>query len=99
MNNFLYQIIHIVLNRWDRRTPLIPLNDIESNLGRKVDLLVSEDKLANKAITEGKLLRDLDRKASITHDMASLVSLVTDGDVEVEEKKPSGGLMSWLFRS
>lgn len=88
--------VHVVINRYDRRNAALPLSVIEDNLRRKVDGFINEDKLAAKAVNDGKLLRDLDRKAVITKDMEGLVGLIMGGEA-VEEAKP-GGVMSWLFR-
>jgi len=89
--------IHLVLNRYDKRTAALPVSDIEANLGRKVDCIVSEDPKVLRAVNEGKLLRDVDRKAPAAKDLEGLLGLVTDGQVVVE-KKPSGPL-SWLFKN
>jgi Flp pilus assembly CpaE family ATPase len=74
----------------------LPISVIEDNLRRKVDGFINEDKLAAKAVNDGKLLRDLDRKAGITKDIEGLVGLIMGGEA-AEEAKP-GGVMSWLFR-
>lgn len=88
--------VHVIINRYDRRNAALPVSVIEDNLRRKVDGFINEDKLAAKAVNDGKLLRDLDRKAGITKDIEGLVGLIMGGEA-VEEAKP-GGVMSWLFR-
>jgi pilus assembly protein CpaE len=88
--------VHVVLNRYDKRNTALSMSVIEDNLRRKVDVVVSEDRLAAKAVNDGKLLRELDKKAVITRDVEAVVGLVTDGEV-AEEKKPSS-VMGWLFR-
>lgn len=89
--------IHLVLNRYDKRTAALPVADIENNLSRKVDCVIQDDPRVLRAVNEGKLLRDVDRKAPATKDLEALLGLVTDGEVVVE-KKPSGPL-GWLFKS
>lgn len=88
--------VRLVLNHWDKRNTTLSLQVIEDRLRREVDVVVSEDKLALKGVNEGKILRELDRKAQITRDIEALVGLVTDGD-PAQEKKQSGGVMDWLF--
>ncbi|HNH47938.1 MAG TPA: AAA family ATPase [Myxococcota bacterium] len=88
--------VHVILNRFDRRNTALPMSVIEDNLRRKVDIIISEDRLAAKAVNDGRLLRELDRKAQITKDVEAMVALLTDG--EVQEEKKSGSVMGWLFR-
>lgn len=88
--------VHIVLNRFDRRNTALSMSVIEDNLRRKVDVVVSEDRLAAKAVNDGKLLRELDKKAPITRDIEAVIGLITDG--EVTEEKKSSSVMGWLFR-
>jgi len=89
--------VHVVLNRYDRRHPTLGMDVIQENLRRKVDVTIVEDKLALRAVNDGKLLRDLDKRAQISRDIEGMVGLITDGEASVEQK-PSG-LMGWLFRS
>jgi len=88
--------VHVILNRFDRKNTALPMSVIEDNLRRKVDIVISEDRLAAKAVNDGRLLRELDRKAPITRDIEAMVALLTDG--EVQEEKKSGSVMGWLFR-
>lgn len=89
--------IHLVLNRYDKRVTALPLSDIETNLSRKIDCVISEDPKVLRAVNEGKLLRDVDRKTQAARDLEALVGLVTGGEVVVEKK--STGPLSWLFKS
>lgn len=89
--------IHLVINRWDRKTSTIRLDEIETNLGRKVGAVVSFDRSAIKAVNEGRLIRDVDPKGAAARDIDAMVGLVTEGEI-VAEKKPNGPL-SWLFRT
>lgn len=88
--------VHLVLNRYDRKTAPIPLQDIETNLARKVDAVISDDRAALRAVNEGKILRDVDRKSAVARDVEALLGLVTDGEVVVEKK--SSGPLGWLFK-
>lgn len=81
--------IKLVVNRWDKRTAQLSLEDIQQNLGRRVDVTVAEDRSALRAVAEGTLLRDLDRKSEGARDIGRLVSLVT-GEEVVGESKPQG---------
>lgn len=88
--------VHLVLNRYDRKTAPIPLQDIETNLARKVDAVISDDRAALRAVNEGKILRDVDRKSAVARDVEALLGLVTDGEVVVEKK--TSGPLGWLFK-
>lgn len=89
--------VHVVLNRFDRKHPTLSTSVLEEHLRRKVDVTIVEDRLALKAVNEGKLLRDLDKRAQIVHDVENMVGLVTGVESSVEQKP--AGLMGWLFRS
>jgi pilus assembly protein CpaE len=88
--------IHVVINRWEKRESTFSLTDVESNLSRKVDATVAFDKTAARAVNEGKLLRDVDRRCAAARDIEALVGLVTDGEVAAE-RRPSGP-MGWFSR-
>jgi pilus assembly protein CpaE len=87
--------IHLVANRWDRKSAAVSLEDIERNLGRKIDLTVSEDPKVLRSVNEGRLLREFDRKAPAARDIELMVGLVTDGEVEAEP--PPKSLVGRLF--
>jgi pilus assembly protein CpaE len=86
----------VVLNRWDRKEAPFSLSDVESNLGCKVAATVGADRAVPRAINEGKLLRDVDRRSPAARDLEALVGIVTDGEVSVE-KKPASGWFPKLF--
>ncbi len=88
--------VHVVVNRWDRRDAPFTLADVEQNLGRKVDATVTFDKAAVRAVNEGKLLRDVDKRCQAAKDVEALVGLVTDGEIAVE-KRASGSWLPKLF--
>ncbi len=88
--------IRLVVNRVDRRGTQIALADIESNLGRKIDATITEEPKVLRAIAEGQLLRDLDRKCEGARDIGKMMGLLT-GEAAESEPKPEG-FMSRLFR-
>ena len=87
--------IRLVVTKWDKKTAGLSLADIEHNLGRKVDLTIADEKLALKAVNEGRLLRDIDRKCAGARDIEAMVGIITGEEVTVEPKNQS--LMSRLF--
>lgn len=84
--------VHVVVNRWDKREAPFSLEDVERNLGRKVDATVAADKSAIRAVNDGKLLRDVDRRCQAACDVEALVGLLTDGKIAVEKPSSSGWL-------
>ena len=87
--------IRLVVTKWDKRASGLSLDDIQQNLGRKVDLTIADEKLAIRAVNEGRLLRDIDRKCAGSRDIEAMVGLITGDEVAVEPKNQS--LMSRLF--
>ncbi len=87
--------ISLVLNRVEKKGGLLSLADIEQNLGRKVSAQLSEDRVVQRAVNEGKLVRDIDKRSQIALDLEAFTGLVTDGEV-VPEKKASGGFFSFF---
>jgi pilus assembly protein CpaE len=87
--------IRLVVTRWDKKAGGLSLDDIQQNLGRKVDLTIAEEKQAVKAVNEGRLLRDIDRKCAGARDIEAMVGLITGEEVTVEPKNQS--LMSRIF--
>jgi pilus assembly protein CpaE len=87
--------IRLVVNRLDRRTAQVATADIEQNLSRKVDAVIHEDARVLRAIAEGVMLRDIDKKCEGARDIGRLVGLIT-GEEAVDEPKP-GGFMNRLF--
>lgn len=88
--------VHLVVNRWAKKNAL-SRDEIESNLGRKIAVTLAEDPVAPRAINEGRLIREVDRKSPLLTDLEAMVGLVTDGEVQAE-KKPEGvkGWFSFL---
>lgn len=87
--------IRLVVNRWDKKTAGLSLEEIESNLNRKVHATIAEDRTVFRAVNEGRLVRDIDKRSPAAKDLAGLVGLFTDGEVNDEPK--SGGFISKLF--
>lgn len=87
--------IRLVVTKWDKRAGGLSLDDIQQNLGRKVDLTIADEKLAIRAVNEGRLLRDIDRKCAGSRDIEAMVGLITGDEVVAEPKNQS--LMSRLF--
>ncbi len=87
--------IRLVVSRWDRRAMGLTLDDIQQNLGRKVDATIAEEKLVMRAVNEGRLLRDVDRRCQGARDVEALVGLVTGEEIVPEAS--SSSFMSRLF--
>jgi pilus assembly protein CpaE len=93
--------VKIVINRMHRNAYVLE-EDIEKNLGVAPAGTVAEDsKLINQAINDGKLVRELNRRAECARDISSLVSLLTDGaddfDDDFEDEQAPSSLISRLF--
>ncbi len=87
--------IRLVVNRWDRKTAQVSLADIEQNLGRRVDATVCDERQALRAVAEGVLLREFDKKCEGARDVGRLVGLLT-GEEMADDSKPTS-FMSRLF--
>lgn len=87
--------IRLVVNRFDKRTAQVGIADIEQNLGRKVDAVVNEDRNALRAVADGVLLRDIDKRSEGARDIGRMLSFIT-GEEVVDEARPQS-LMSRLF--
>ena len=64
---------------------------------RKINAQLSEDRVAQRAVNEGKLVRELDKRSQIARDLEAFTGLVTAGEVVVE-KKQSVGLFASIFK-
>lgn len=89
--------VALVLNRVEKKAPLLTVQDIEQNLGRKISAQISEDRVAQRAVNEGKLVREVDKRSQIARDIEAFTGLVTSGEVIVE-KKPPVSLFASLFK-
>lgn len=88
--------IKLILNQWDKKNSFVGVADIEARVGRKIDVTVNYDRIAYRATNEGRLLRDIDRRAAICKDLEGLVGLATDEEVE-QPRQSSSGFIARLF--
>jgi Flp pilus assembly CpaE family ATPase len=83
--------IRLVLNRWSRSSP-VTKKDIESNLGIEISLSLTDDpKLMYNAINYGRLLEDVNKRAPLTREVASLAQALAS-EMAIDIKPPSRGL-------
>jgi pilus assembly protein CpaE len=83
--------IRLVLNRWSRSSP-VSKKDIESNLGIEISLSLTDDpKLMYNAINYGRLLEDVNKRAALTREVASLAQALSS-EMTMDVNPPSRGL-------
>ncbi len=71
-----------MVNRWSLSAPM-ERKDIEANLGIPVALLLSDDpRTAAPAVNDGRLLRDVARRAPLVQELGELVQLLSDAATE-----------------
>ncbi len=84
--------VRLVINKWQKGSH-VGLDDIRNNLQLEIAATVAYDpKTVDQAVNEGKLVRDINRKADVTRDMANLVAVLADdgrGTVPTEIPAPS----------
>jgi pilus assembly protein CpaE len=91
--------IKLVVNRF-HKAAYVALSDIENNLGIQVAATVVDDpRTVGQAVNEGKLIRDINRRAEVARDISALMAIVTDdGDpVDVEAGEDGSGFFFGLF--
>lgn len=96
--------IRLVVNRWHKGA-YVSLNDIRQNLGLPVAATVADDpRHVEQAINEGKLVREINKKADSARDIASLVAVLTSAaegesaaEAPEEESTGVGGFFASLF--
>jgi len=91
--------IRLIVNRY-HKAAYVTLPDIESNLGIAVSATVADDpRVVGEAFNEGKLVRDVNRKADVARDISALVGVVTDEEDAVDRPKDdeAGGFFFGLF--
>jgi pilus assembly protein CpaE len=89
--------VSLILNRVDRKNPLLSVPDIEQNLGCRVEAQISEDRVAMKAVNDGKLVRDVDRRSQVARDLEAFTGLITNGEV-LHDKKASNSIFASIFK-
>ncbi len=83
--------IRLVLNRWSRSSP-VSKKDIESNLGIQISLSLTDDpKLMYNSINYGRLLEDVNKRAALTREVASLAQALSS-EMTMDVNPPSRGL-------
>lgn len=79
----------------------VPLSDIQNNLGVQVAATVADDpRTVDHAITDGKLVREYNRKSDVVRDISNMVALLTediDSIGENIEDDGDKGFFSKLF--
>jgi pilus assembly protein CpaE len=92
--------ISFVLNRVPPK-PFLTQEDIEQNIQIPVLAQVSEDsRVVDQAVNDGKLVRDVNRKAPIVLEMSQLVSLLNEDPDEIQpvrEVKQEPGFFARLL--
>lgn len=89
--------IRLVVNR-QHAAAYVALPDIESNLGIPVAATITDDpRLVGQAFNEGKLIRDINRRAPVARDISSILGVLTDEVVEPTPDPSSGGFLFGLF--
>ena len=95
--------IRLVVNRFSQNA-FVSLDDIKQNLGIPVAATITDDpRIVEQAVNEGRLVRDINKKADVARDIASLVAVLTDDPEDLverqkqEELTKSGGFFASLF--
>ena len=93
--------ISLVLNKVPAK-PFLSVEDIEQNLAIPVMATVSEDtRTVSQAVNDGKLVRDINKKAPIALEISQLVSLLSDDPEEFQAPSSSvtrkPGLLTRFF--
>jgi pilus assembly protein CpaE len=83
--------VRLVVNKWSKAS-FLQLSDIEQNLGLAVSATISEDqRTVDQALNEGKLIRDVNKKADVVRDLTALLSILTDDSPEPSSSVTSSG--------
>jgi pilus assembly protein CpaE len=91
-------VIRLVVNKYNPRTSPVSIKDIEKNLNAKVACTIArDDAVCQRALDQGVLIRDVDKKSAVAKDLSAAVGLITDKAVNVErEETPS--LLGKIFK-
>lgn len=89
--------VRLVINR-NHPTAYVSVEDIEANLGLKVAATITDDpRVVGEALNDGKLVRDINRRAPVAHDLSSLLGILTDDAVETPPPQKGSGFLFGLF--
>jgi pilus assembly protein CpaE len=89
--------IRLVINR-HHATAWVGLPDIEANLGLPIAATVAEDaRVVGQALNDGKLIRDINRRAQIALDLSTLLGALTDEAPAPPPPPKGGGFLFGLF--
>lgn len=90
--------LRLIVNRY-HRDAYVSDKDIEANLGLPVAATITDDPMiVGKALDEGKLVRDINRKSQVSKDISGLLSVLNDdGEAPAQEPPSSGGFLFGLF--
>jgi pilus assembly protein CpaE len=92
------EAIRLVVNKYDRTSP-VTVKDIEKNLSCQVAATIArDDGVCSRALDQGVLIRDVDKKAAVTRDLGAAVSLITDKATKVEREAPAPSLLGKIFK-
>lgn len=90
--------IRLVVNR-NSKTAFVTNADIQKSLGQPIAAVVADDhRTVDQAINEGKLIRDVNRRADVSRDISNLVAVLTElGEGSPETPEASTGFLSRFF--
>jgi pilus assembly protein CpaE len=90
--------IRLVVNKWDKNTAFVALEDISENLGVPVAASISLDtKVVDQAVNEGKLIREVNKRSEVARDIMGLVAILTE-KAEVEDEHSESVGLGGFFR-
>lgn len=89
--------IRLVLNRY-HPSSYVSVEAIEKNLGVKVTCTLADDPgTMGAAYNEGRLVREVNKKAALANDIATLVAVAADDEAPTQTTSSSGGFWGGLF--
>jgi len=92
------EAIRLIVNKYDKGSP-VTVKDIEKNLSCQVAATIArDDGVCSRALDQGVLLRDVDKKSAVARDLGAAVSLITDKATKVEREAPPPSLLGKIFK-
>ncbi len=92
------EVIRLVVNKYDRSSP-VTVKDIEKNLSCPVAATIArDDGVCARALDQGVLIRDVDKKSAVAKDLGAAVSLITDKATKVEREVAAPSLLGKIFK-